>query len=140
MEMILTRTHKAKTFTEGHLEVDGVNFCDTLEPTWRDVGWGRPGRTVPGRTAIPDGRYPLAVTYSPRFEAWLPLVFHVPGFTDIRIHAGSTVADTMGDILVGLNVKPGLLLDSHLWLHRLVKRLAKRPEGEGVWLTVQHDF
>ena len=136
MEMTLTRTTKRKTYTIGRLEIDGVYFCDTLEPTWRDLGPGRPGHKIAGRTAIPDGRYPVVVTWSPKFKKWLPLLLHVPQFEGIRIHAGNTPDDTEGCILVGLRVKPGKVLDSRLWEHRLVRRLASRPLGEGVWISV----
>lgn len=136
MELTLTRTEKTKDYTMGLLEIDGEHFCDTLEPTWRDLGPGRPGHKIAGRTAIPDGRYPVAVTWSPKFKKWLPLLLHVPQFEGIRIHAGNTPDDTEGCILVGLRVKPGKVLDSRLWEHRLVRRLASRPLGEGVWISV----
>ena len=136
MELTLTRTEKTKDYTMGRLEIDGEHFCDTLEPTWRDLGPGRPGHKIVGRTAIPDGRYPVAVTWSPKFKKWLPLLLHVPQFEGIRIHAGNTPDDTEGCILVGLRVKPGKVLDSRLWEHRLVHRLASRPLGEGVWISV----
>ncbi len=137
MELTLTRTAKRRTYTIGRLAIDGTYFCDTLEPTRRDIGPGRPGRKLPGRTAIPEGRYPVAVTFSPRFNRWLPLLLHVPMFTGVRIHAGNTAEDTAGCILVGRNARPGMVLDSQIWLRRLLKRLAERPEGEGVWLTVR---
>lgn len=137
MEMILTRIAKRKTYTIGRLEIDGTYFCDTLEPRWRDVGWGRPGKKVAGRTAIPEGRYAVAVTFSPRFKRWLPLLLHVPMFEGIRIHAGNSAEDTAGCILPGLNTVKGRVTDSRLWERRIVRRLAERPEGEGIWITVQ---
>ncbi len=136
MELTLTRTEKTKDYTTGRLDIDGTYFCDTLEPTWRSLGPGRPGHKIAGRTAIPDGRYPVVVTYSPRFGRWLPLLLHVPQFEGIRIHAGNTPDDTAGCILVGENRRPGQVLDSRLWERRLVRRLASRPLGEGVWITV----
>lgn len=72
MELTLTRTEKTKDYTMGRLEIDGEHFCDTLEPTWRDLGPGRPGHKIAGRTAIPDGRYPVAVTWSPKFKNGFP--------------------------------------------------------------------
>lgn len=128
----MTRTEKTKDYTTGRLDIDGTYFCDTLEPTWRSLGPGRPGHKIAGRTAIPDGRYPVVVTYSPRFGRWLPLLLHVPQFEGIRIHAGNTPDDTAGCILVGENRRPGQVLDSRLW----ERRLASRPLGEGVWITV----
>ena len=37
---------------------------------------------------IPDGTYPVSVTYSPRFQKNLPLIDKVPGRSGIRIHTG----------------------------------------------------
>ena len=143
MELTLTRTMKHKRYTQGTLSIEGEPFCQTLEPTWRDIGWEKPGRKVEGQTAIPDGRYPLVVCPSPRFEGrWLPLLLDVPLFEGIRIHAGNTVDDTQGCILVGIArpQKPGRLFDSRLWLHRLLHRLGQRPLGEGMWITVGHTW
>ena len=136
MEMTLTRIAKRKTYTIGHLEIDGTYFCDTLEPTWRDIGWGRPGRN--GNTAIPEGRYPVVVTFSPKFKKWLPLLLHVPQFKGIRIHAGNAAGDTEGCILVGENLKQGMVLNSRIWVHRLVRAITEaREKDEAIWITVQ---
>lgn len=137
MEMTLTRIAHRKTYTIGRLAINGEYFCDTLEPTWRDIGWGRPGRKITGKTAIPEGRYPVVVTFSPRFQRWLPLLLHVPQFDCIRIHAGNTAEHTAGCILPGLNTVKGRVTDSRIWEHRLVRRLAERPEGEGVWIEIK---
>ena len=137
MEVTLTRIAKRETYTIGRLAINGTYFCDTLEPTWRDIGVGRPGRKVTGRTAIPEGRYPLVVTFSPRFKRWLPLLLHVPQFSGIRIHSGNPADDTEGCILPGLNTSRGRVTDSYLWERRLVAELGRRPEGEPVWITVR---
>ena len=89
MELTLTRTEKTKDYTMGRLEIDGEHFCDTLEPTWRDLGPGRPGHKIAGRTAIPDGRYPVAVTWSPKLKKWLPLLPHVPQVEGHPLPAGN---------------------------------------------------
>ena len=123
----------------GTLAVDGEPFCDTLEPTWRDIGHGRPGKKVEGRTAIPEGRYPVVITYSPKFDKWLPLLLHVPMFEGIRIHAGNTAEDTAGCILVGENLKPGMVLNSNAWVHRLKQKIvAAKERGEGVWISIDN--
>lgn len=137
MELTLKRTAKRKGYTIGRLAIDGRPFCDTLEPTWRDIGWGRPGRKVKGRTAIPDGRYPVVITKSSRFGAWLPLLVGVPMFKGIRIHAGNTAADTEGCILVGQNLKKGMVVNSRIWLHRLIKAMTEaRSRDEPLWITI----
>ena len=75
---------------------DGQLTLDTLEP-WQ--------------YAIPAGCYRLRLTYSPVFQEILPLLDGVLGYarqphngirrTGIRIHAGNTIADSQGCILVG---------------------------------------
>ena len=112
IQIELKRIAKRKDYTIGQLYVDGTYLCDTLEPTWRNLAQG--ARKLKGRTAIPEGRYPVVVTHSPRFDAWLPLLVGVPGFTGIRIHAGNTAADTEGCILVGQNLKRGQVLNSRI--------------------------
>lgn len=138
MELILTRTEKEKSFTGGCLYIDNTLLCHTLEPTWRDVGWGRPGKIVRGYTAIPDGQYPVVITYSPKFKKWLPLLLHVPKFEGIRIHAGNTPEDTSGCILVGERSEPGKLLNSTQCLQRVKDRIVEAKErGEGVWICIE---
>jgi hypothetical protein len=56
---------------------------------------------IPGKTAIPYGRYKIELTYSPRFKKILPLLIAVKGFSGVRIHNGSFAKDTDGCILGG---------------------------------------
>ena len=104
MELILKRIAKKKDYTIGRMfirtectemtegsELDASTrgglegpFCDTLEPTWRDYAHG--GRKLKGRSAIPEGRYPVVITWSlppsrtsPRISTVsLPVTFSVP--------------------------------------------------------------
>ena len=135
MELTLQRIAKDKAYTLGMLSVDGDFFCHTLEPTWRKPE----ARKVPGKTAIPAGRYPVVITLSPKFKEWLPLLLHVPKFTGIRIHAGNTARDTAGCILVGECQEKGVLSDSRLWMERLKRRIVNAKErGEGVWIEIKN--
>ena len=134
MEMKLTRIAKRKGYTIGRLEVDGQYLCDTLEPTWRDLHHG--ARKLRGQTAIPEGRYPVVVTLSPRFKRWLPLLWGVPQFEGVRIHAGNTPADTEGCILPGENRRRGMVLNSRAALGRVMALLDGRKPGEAAWLTI----
>ena len=111
-------------------------LCDTLEPQWRDYKNG--ARKIMGRSAIPEGRYAVVITYSPKMEQWLPLLLNVPKFSGIRIHAGNTAEDTEGCILVGKNREVGKVLDSRIWVHRLKKKIVEaKDRGEGVWIRVE---
>ena len=111
-------------------------FCDTLEPTWRDYEHG--AYKVKGRSAIPEGRYAVVISWSPKFRAWLPILLGVPKFEGIRIHAGNTAKDTEGCILVGVNREVGEVLESRKWLYRLKQKIVEaKDRGEAVWITVQ---
>ena len=97
MYLKLIRNKPQGNAITGRLIVDdGQLTLDTLEP-WQ--------------YAIPAGCYRLRLTYSPVFQEILPLLDGVLGYarqphngirrTGIRIHAGNTIADSRGCILVG---------------------------------------
>ena len=152
MELILERIAKRKTYTIGHLYIaqetngdnpglgqpftKGLQICDTLEPTWRDYVNG--AYKVKGRSAIPEGRYAVVISWSPKMKQWLPILLGVPKFSGIRIHAGNTAQDTEGCILVGKNKLVGQVVDSRIWLHRLKKKITEAKErGEAIWITIK---
>ncbi len=148
MELILKRIAKRKTYTIGRLYIreqvmdeylpgtEDKYFCDTLEPTWRDYEHG--AYKVKGRSAIPEGRYAVVISYSPKFKQWLPILLGVPKFEGIRIHAGNTAKDTEGCILVGVNREVGEVLESRKWLYALKQKIVEaKDRGEAVWITVQ---
>ena len=136
MELTLTRTTKRKGCTLGVLVVDGKEMCDTMAPTCRDL---KTDRKVTRCTAIPEGRYPVVITLSPKFGKWLPLLLNVPFFEGIRIHAGNLPADTEGCILVGEDNEETRQLECSTLYVRLLKQLIveAKERGEGVWITVK---
>ena len=151
MEIILKRIAKRKDYTIGRLyirteEVEEYRtytndeyFCDTLEPTWRDYANG--AYKIKGKSAIPEGRYAVVITWSPRFKTWLPLLVGNQEFSKkwqgIRIHAGNTAKDTQGCILVGKNREVGKVLDSRKWLYELKQKIvAAKDRDAPVWMTV----
>lgn len=95
MELTLKRDILADGYTLGVLSVDGKPYCYTVEDMVRE------GVKIPGKTAIPYGRYKVIVNMSNRFKKLMPLLIDVPGFEGVRIHSGNTADDTEGCIIVG---------------------------------------
>ena len=149
MELVLKRIAKKKGYTIGKLYVKqpiideylrGEKFiyiCDTLEPQWRDYAKG--ARKIKGKSAIQEGRYPVVITYSPKFKQWLPLLVNVPMFSGIRIHAGNdAVKDTQGCILVGENRVRGKVLNSRKYVKIVKEKIVEaKDKGEGVWIEIR---
>jgi hypothetical protein len=111
--------------TIGELDLGSGRFCYTLEDEIREVA-GVPVAQwkVPGATAIPAGRYKLAVTQSARYGRPLPVLIGVEGFTGIRIHPGNGSGDSSGCLLVGQAVGgTNTLLRSRLAFDEMFKRL-----------------
>ena len=147
MELILTRIAKRRAYTIGRLSIVDTYFCDTLEPpvlemktsvSKEDVLRSPKKAEVLKPFAIPEGRYAVVITWSPKFKMWLPLLLGVPMFEGIRIHMGNTVKDTAGCILVGRNQRVGEVLESRKWLYELKQKIVEaKARDEAVWLTIK---
>ncbi len=87
-----------------------------------------PGEKIPGETAIPFGIYDVILSYSLRFKQELPLLKNVPNFEGVRIHAGNTIKDTEGCILVGTDYAGDALLESRKALRKLLIALKESPD------------
>ena len=88
-----------KTF--GKLYINDVYFCDTLED--RDRGLFSTDTIqyinsikVKHETAIPYGTYQLVLSFSNKFQKYLPELLNVLGFAGIRMHSGTTEEDSSG--------------------------------------------
>ena len=163
MELVLTRIAKRKAYTIGRLSIieriddqylageKETYFCDTLEPPVLEMKTSVPMDAVlrsPTKLAslkpiaIPEGRYAVVITWSPKFKMWLPILLGGPDFNHlfkgIRIHMGNTAKDTAGCILVGRNQIVGRLLESRKWLYELKQKIVEaKNRGEPVWLTIK---
>lgn len=153
MELKLKRIALRDTYTIGKLYVDGQYFCDTCEDKVRDlnrdgdlndIGEGK----VPGKTAIPFGRYEVTVKVkSPKFSqktaynwcnGFLPRLLGVNHFDGILIHAGNSANDSAGCIIVGKNKVVGRVLESMDTLKKLYSVLADASNrGEKIWISIE---
>jgi len=106
MQTYLLRQLYNPSWTEGIFVVNDARFCYMLEDVVRPKGAVK----VPGKTAIPAGRYEVVVNFSNRFQRQMILLLNVPGFDGIRAHGGNTAVDTDGCLLCAYNrVSPGVI-------------------------------
>lgn len=141
MKLTLKRIALRSTYTIGRLYVDGNYFCDTLEDTVRDLNkdgkFDNGEKKVYGKTAIPYGTYEIKWTYSPRFKKYTPQLMNVPSFEGIRIHAGSTPADTAGCLLLGENKKVGMVLNSRATINKFYPMIKEACSKEKVTIEIK---
>ena len=99
VKMILIRDSIVNDAVWGSLCVDGIKVCETLENKAK---------------LIPCGEYNMNVSKSQKFCRMLPLVYNdeVSMHRGIRIHAGNSVKDSSGCILVGFGRNGDRLVDS----------------------------
>ena len=138
MKLKLRRIFKGDKYTIGHLYINNIYFCDTLEDKVRNLS---KEPKVYGETAIPAGTYEIDMnTISPKFKnrSWakkwggiVPRLKNVPYFDGVLIHVGNNKDDTDGCIIVGDNQIVGGLVNSTIQFNRLMQRLVdanKRKE------------
>ena len=144
MQITVNRIARKANYTIGQLSIDGKYYCDTLEPADRGLTKEMSPEKIEkikrskGRTAIPTGNYRVLITKSRKFKEWLPLIFGVPGFEGVRIHAGNTPSDTRGCILVGRNRIKGQLVTSRAVLLPFIRAMTKALDrDEIIMLSIQ---
>lgn len=138
MKLKLKRIFKGDKYTIGHLYINNIYFCDTLEDKVRNLP---KEPKVYGETAIPAGIYEIDMnTVSPKFKnrSWakkwggiVPRLKNVPYFDGVLIHVGNSSEDSLGCILIGDNQVVGGLVNSIIQFNRLMQRLVdakKRKE------------
>ncbi len=151
LNLKLKRIAKREGYTIGHLYVNGVKFCDTLEDTDRGLSQSLPvsvnaAKKKKGLTAIPTGRYRITLSVlSERFKkvafynfckGFLPRLLNVPSFDGVLIHVGNTAKDTEGCILVGENKVKGQVINSRETFLRLYEILQKHKE-DNIFITIE---
>lgn len=141
-ELTLIRKAKLATYTIGKLYAGSEWLCDTIEDTDRGLSKDMPldaikAKKIYGKTAIPTGRYKLSYTYSPKYKKMLPLLGGVPAWEGVRIHSGNTAEDSLGCIIVGLNKKKGMVLESRMTMAKLLVRLLTWWKQGEIYITIQ---
>jgi len=126
--------------------IDGVYFCDVLEDQDRDLWAHKPGeiakKKIKHQTAIPYGKYEVVLSFSERFQVFLPLLLNVPGFIGIRIHAGNTKEDTSGCLLLG-TAKGNTVQQSKMTVSKLKQLITSYGKKQKIYIEIlpsQFDF
>jgi hypothetical protein len=145
MELDLARYLFKPDFTVGHLLVNGKSTCHILEDT--DRGLSSTDSLahiqqvkVPGKTAIPYGRYKVILAQSPRFKRLTPRLLGVPGFDGVLIHRGNKSADTEGCLLTGEYAETGAdWITQSAADEALIMDILSRAEdrNEDIWITIR---
>ncbi len=126
-DLVLYRLRSDENGTFGEIIYRGDRLCVTCEDPWNDNQ-----RQI---SCIPLGSYQCAKYSSPKFpDVWE--LKNVPGRSAILIHAGNTIVDTHGCILVGsqfgkINHMPAIL-NSRSTLEMLRKTL---PDNFNLTIT-----
>lgn len=154
--LIKIQRHTRKpSYTVGKVYIDGSYFCDSLEDTDRGATqvmpftytsgnagyWTKPDFTriekIPGKTAIPTGRYDVCSYWWEKYKCYVPMLLRVGGFTGILMHNGMTAEHTEGCPLLGRNNSIGRLDGSRLYMDALASRvLACEKRGEKVTIEI----
>ena len=134
MELKILRKEFTEKSTIGDFFINNTFFSYVLEDMIRE-----PGVKVPGKTAIPEGRYQVIIDQSNRFRRAMPHVLDVPGFEGIRIHAGNTDKDTEGCPLLGFTKTKNVIGNSRLAFNRFFDILYEALIHEKVYITVERE-
>lgn len=137
MELKVFRKIYTDESTIGELHINGEFFCYTLEDKDRGLLKTQPLTEIAqkklfGKTAIPLGKYDLALTYSNRFQKYMPQVLNVPAFEGVRIHSGNKAENTEGCLLVGFEKGENFIGKSKDAFNYLYNRLRSYEKKEKI--------
>lgn len=143
MDLFLERKILNDNSTEGNLLIEKKWFCHTIEDKVRaKPGMWKSENKVFAKTAIPYGRYEVAVTWSNKFQRRLPLIINVPDFEGIRIHNGTSELSSAGCVIVsfksddGPDSKRNRLVNDKKAMNDLCDLIEKTQKKEKVWINI----
>lgn len=139
MELKLVRSVINPKSTMGKLYLNSDFFAYTCEDKVRNLN-GDLKKKVKNETAIDAGKYEVILSFSNRFQKYLPLLLNVKCFDGIRIHGGNTEADSEGCILIGAQGD----MKGRIWncagkVSSLVAALKAVEKKEKTWLEIVDD-
>jgi len=142
MELKLIRKERTEESTIGDLFINGAFECFVLEDRDRGLKQSMPlaeiqAAKVYGKTAIPAGRYEIAITFSNRFQKYLPLIIGVPGYEGIRIHPGNKAPDTHGCLLPGEFRAVNQVTNSKKAFGKLFDKLKAVEKKEKIFIIIE---
>ena len=129
MELKLTRLNQTDKSTIGKLYINGAFFCDTIEDVEREL-------KVKHQTAIPRGKYTVIMSFSNRFQKYMPELLKVPNFAGVRIHNGNTSDHSSGCIIVGQKVNNDFVGNSKTTYAKLLTELKKVEKKEKITIEI----
>jgi hypothetical protein len=136
MQLKLIRSVFDAHSTYGKLYLNGQFYAFTCEDTVRHLN-GNCSKKIKAKTAIDAGTYEVILSFSNRFQKYLPLFLNVKCFEGIRIHGGNTAANSEGCILVGAEGD----MRSRIWncagkVNSLVAALKAVERKEKTWIKI----
>lgn len=145
MVIRVERIANKPTYCVGHVYVNGVFECDSLEP--HCINWSKENK-VEGKTAVPEGKYPIDMnTPSPSFggkepyktlcNGKLPRLKGTTTHQGVLIHCGNFPKDTKACLLVGKNDKVGQVSNSKVAFTKLYTKM-KAAHDKGETITIEY--
>lgn len=132
MKIKIVRDTYTQESTISNLYINDVFFCYVLEDKVRKANEAK----IWGKTAIPAGTYTVVLTFSDRFQQYMPLLLNVPGYQGVRMHWGSFAKDTEGCLLVGTNKMKDFINGSKTMYAKLFAVLKKAEKTEKITLQI----
>lgn len=129
--------------TISEVYIDGEFFGNILEDTDRGLDSKQPleeikKKKVYGETAIPTGTYEVVISWSNRFNQYLPLLVNVPGYDGIRIHPGNTEVDSLGCLLPGkISPDKHKVLQSRITFNKLFSLIKTAAKKEKIFISIE---
>lgn len=123
MNLELIRETRTARSISGRFKIDGQHECWSLESAAR---------------AIPEGRYEVTITHSPRFKRLMPLI-NVPHRIGIRIHPANWPEELEGCIAPGETRAPDCVGSSRIAFAHLFRKIESALRESKCLITIKSE-